>query len=290
MKNKVITLFILILFFTSGAAFAQSDEMPGILLSDIPSGEILRNDYFDGKSLWGYIDGGADVYLEYGFSKLRLQEVNYKNHHFKLEVYRMKDPQASFGIFSISRFKCIEPGSFSRFSCISNYQVQTAWDRYYISAINDNGTVEEVTLSKELVSIITGKIAQDSIEIPGFFRKRIFAPYLNELKLFHGKLGVQNGFPAWSDQFDRYGKFSMYILPIETSSGYAYVAKIKFSSAVDMKDFHEKAGFKNLSETLLSVSKNGILKAMRKTGDDELVYFETNFPSAEAGKFLKEID
>ncbi|MCU7511328.1 MAG: DUF6599 family protein [Bacteroidota bacterium] len=290
MKKKVFIAFILLFLAASAPAFCQTDEMPGINPQDLPSGEILRNDYFDGKSLWGYIDGGADVYLEYGFSRLRLQEVNYKNHHFKLEVYRMKDPQASFGIFSISRFKCSPADSLPGFNCISNYQTVAARDRYYISAINDNGTNEEIFLSKELVRIITGKIAQDSIEIPMLFQKDIFQPYMGELKLFHGKLGVQNGFPAWSDQFDRYGNFSMYILPIETSSGYAYIAKIKFSSAVDMKDFHEKAGFKNLPEALLSVSKNGILKAMRKTGDDELVYFETNYPSAEAGKFLKEID
>jgi hypothetical protein len=25
---------------------------------------------------------------------------------FKVEVYRMKDPEAAFGIFSVSRFRC----------------------------------------------------------------------------------------------------------------------------------------------------------------------------------------
>ncbi|MGE5354402.1 MAG: DUF6599 family protein [Acidobacteriota bacterium] len=290
MKKIAFTAFILFLLASTGRTFCQTDEIAGINPQDMPSGEILRNDYFDGKSLWGYIDGGADVYLEYGFSRLRLQEVNYKNHHFKLEIYRMKDPSAAFGIFSISRFKCAPSDSLPGLNCISNYQTLAAKDCYYISAINDNGTREEISLSKELVGIITSKITQDSIAVPGLFKKDVFQPYLGELKLFHGKLGVQNGFPAWSDQFDRYGKFSMYILPIETSSGYAYIAKIKFSSPMDMKDFQEKAGFKSLTSTLISVSKNGSLKAMRQTEADELVYFETNYPEAEAGKFLKEID
>lgn len=290
MKKKVLPVFILFLLFSSAPAFAQTDEMPGISTLDIPSAHILRDDNFDGKSLWGYIDGGADVYLEYGFSRLHLQEVNYKNEHIKLEIYRMKDPSAAFGIFSISRFKCRALDSISRFNCISNFQAQAAFNRYYISAINDNGTKEEAALSKELVGLIIKKITRDSIEIPQMFRSEVFQPYLNELKLFNGKLGVQNGFPAWSDQFDRYGKFSMYILPIETFSGYAYISKIRFSSSEDMKDFHEKAGFKTLSQALLSVSKNGILKALRQTDPDELVYLETNLPSAEAEKFLKSID
>lgn len=290
MKKKVFTAFILFLLAASAPAFAQADELPGISPSDIPSVEILRNDYFNGKALWGYIDGGADVYLEYGFSRLRLQEVNYKGHHFKLEIYRMNDPKASFGIFSISRFKCSSADSLPGLSCISNYQVQAARDKYYISAINDNGTKEETSLSREFVKIITGKIAHDSIEIPELFRKDVFKPYMGELKLFHGKLGVQNGFPSWSDQFDRYAKFSMYLLPIENSSGYAYIAKIKFSSPIDMKDFYEKAGFMNITGALISVSKNGVIKAMRQSGSDELVYYESDLPEAEAGKFLKAID
>lgn len=278
------------MLFLAAPAFALTDEMPGILPKDIPSGEILRDDYFDGKSLWGYIDGGADVYLEYGFSRLHLQEVNYKKEHIKLEIYRMKNPEAAFGIFSISRFKCQQTDPVSRFNCISNYQVQAARGSYYISAINDNGTPEEKSLCTELVKIIINKIAQDSIEIPPLFLKEAFKPYIGELKSFNGKLGLQNGFPAWSSQFDRYQKFSMYILPIETDSEYAYLTKIKFSSSEDMKDFHLKAGFMSLNQALLSVSKNGTLKALRQTGPDELVYFETNFKDALAEKFLEAIN
>lgn len=264
--------------------------MPGVSLKDIPSGEIKRDVYFDGKSLWGYIDGGADVYLEYGFSRLHLQEINYRKEHIKLEIYQMKNPEAAFGIFSVSRFKCLKEDSISRFHCLSSYQVQAARDRYYISAINDNGTPEEKALCKELVQVILNKIAQDSIKIPQLFLNELFQPYIGELKSFNGKLGVQNGFPAWSDQFDRYAKFSMYILPIENASNYAYLAKIRFSSSEDLKDFHTKAGFMTLSQALLSVSKNGVFKALKQTGPDELVYFETDFPDTKAEKFLKEID
>ena len=53
---------------------AQSD-IPRVTLSDIPGGVILRSEQFDGNSLWGYIDGGADIYLEYGFEKVRVEEI-----------------------------------------------------------------------------------------------------------------------------------------------------------------------------------------------------------------------
>lgn len=290
MKKKVITAFILFLLASFTQAFSQTQEMPGISKSELSSCEITRDDYFNGKSLWGYIDGGADVYLEYGFSRLHLQEVRFKNSRIKLEIYQMKDPQAAFGIFSISRFKCSSMDSALSFSCISDYQAQASLGSYYISAINENGTKEEKAFCTRLLQIVAGKIKGDSIQIPALFLREAFQPYTKELKFFNGKLGLQNGFPAWSDQFESYKNFSMYILPLETSKGYAYTAKISFSSPQDMKDFHEKAGFKNPSNALLSVSANGTLKALRQTGPAELVYFETNMPESEAQKFLKEID
>lgn len=290
MKKKVFTAIVLFLLAAPGYAFCQASEMPGISKSEISSGEITRDDYFNGKSLWGYIDGGADVYLEYGFSRLHLQEVSFNKSRIKLEIYQMKDPQAAFGIFSISRFKCSCSDSISRFSCISDYQAQASRGSYYVSAINENGTQEEKAFCIRLVQIITGKIGQDSIQIPALFLHEEFQPYIKELKFFNGKLGIQNGFPSWSDQFERYEKFSMYILPIETASGYAYISKIRFSSPEDMKDFHKNAGFMNPGSALISVSKKGITKAMKQSGPDELVYFETNLPESETEKFLKEID
>ncbi|MCU7497465.1 MAG: hypothetical protein HF314_02615 [Ignavibacteria bacterium] len=272
-------------------ALPQTDEMPGILPRDVPSGKITRNDFFDGKSLWGYIDGGADLYLEYGFSRLRIQEISFKEgQQIKLEIYRMKDPAAAYGIFSVSRFKCSQKDSLSRFSCISGYQVQAACGRYYVSAINENGTLQEQELCCSLVRLILGQIKEDSLEFPGLFQEKVFQPYINELKFFNGKLGVQNGFPAWSDQFDRYGKFSMYLLPIETPSGFINASKIKFSSDEDMKSFYENAGFLRADSALCSINREGVLKAVKKTAPLELVYFESNFPSGNLQEFIKAID
>lgn len=283
-------IFLTLFLFVFQTAVSAAGEMPGILPGDIPSGEITRNDFFDGRSLWGYIDGGADVYLEYGFSKLHLQEVTYKQKHAKVEIYQMKTPEAAFGIFSLYRYKCSPGDSLSRFSCVSAYQVQASRDRYYISVINDNGTPEEKELCMELAGIVLKKIAQDSIEIPAPFSNNIFRPYISGLKFFNGNLGIQNGFSAWAEQFDSYKKCSMYILPVETSAGYAYTGRIRFSDAGNMQDFLNKAGFKTADSKVNSIKKDGIMRSVKKTGPDELVYLETNLASREAEKFLGAID
>ena len=72
--KKLLTLLIFI--FSASIIFSQSEkEFPLLLDSDINGGKILRTSYYDGTSLWGLIDGGADIYLEYGFDKLLLQEI-----------------------------------------------------------------------------------------------------------------------------------------------------------------------------------------------------------------------
>lgn len=59
---------------------------------------------FRGDDLYLYIDGGAEIYEEYGFVEVLAQE--YKNAAgagLSLEIFRMKDPAAAFGMYSFKR-------------------------------------------------------------------------------------------------------------------------------------------------------------------------------------------
>jgi len=56
---------------------------------------------FKGEDLYLYIDGGADIYLEYGFAAVAVQD--YKGSAGKslsLEVFQMKDAAAAFGMYT----------------------------------------------------------------------------------------------------------------------------------------------------------------------------------------------
>ena len=105
MKN--IILFFVLLFAVSIQTSAQIDkDFPAPTADEAPAIKIIQEKYYDGNALWGHIDGGADLYLEYGFDKLLFQEIELNNIRFRIEYYRMKDPAAAFGIFSVSKFKC----------------------------------------------------------------------------------------------------------------------------------------------------------------------------------------
>ncbi|MBN2572132.1 MAG: hypothetical protein JXA68_08395 [Ignavibacteriales bacterium] len=61
-----------------------------------------EENFYVGEELFDYINGGADVYLEYGFKQVMVAK--YKNGRNKvyIDIYEMYDSSAAFGIFSLS--------------------------------------------------------------------------------------------------------------------------------------------------------------------------------------------
>ena len=78
-----------------------SGEVAGLTLSDTPQG-------YRGDDLYQMIDGGADIYHEYGFRQvLSAEYVDGRGKIIKLEMYEMESPAAAYGIYS---FKVGEGG------------------------------------------------------------------------------------------------------------------------------------------------------------------------------------
>ena len=145
------------------------EEVPGISLTDLPGIKIENSRTFPGDALWGYIDGGADIFLEYGFDKLKTQKINFSGETFTLDIYRMKDPEAAFGIFSVSHAPRCKSMDGYPYSCIAPYQVQVVKGRYYISVINETNSEEDQNFSVKLAKILAEKCSGSDFEIPSIF-------------------------------------------------------------------------------------------------------------------------
>ena len=79
------------------ALIPAAGEVPGWT----PRGEAQR---FDGEDLYVYIDGGAEIFNEYGFRRVIAQDFeNPGGAGIALEIYEMTDPAAAFGIYSFQR-------------------------------------------------------------------------------------------------------------------------------------------------------------------------------------------
>jgi hypothetical protein len=57
---------------------------------------------YSGRDLFTFIDGGADLFFEYGFRQAQALEYKHDGaESIMLEIYQMNDPAASFGIYSV---------------------------------------------------------------------------------------------------------------------------------------------------------------------------------------------
>lgn len=211
LMNKVLLFFILIQYaLSSYAQFSRS--IPSIGKEDIPGAKFSHQRTFKGESLYGYIDGGADLYLEYGFSEAAVRGFELGKSKIKVEIYRMDNPEAAYGIFSVSRFRCRNRPDFASFTCQNKYQLQICKGDYYISITNGSGTEEDSTISLVAGKVLSDKIDKQSADLSGFFPKVSKETIRNDSYLVKGRLGILNSLPDLDNYFKGAGGFTALIL------------------------------------------------------------------------------
>jgi hypothetical protein len=195
LKRGVIIFFLAC---TTVAAAAQA-SLSSMVLSELPGIEISKTRTFTAESLYGYMNGGAELYLEYGFDTLVVTEVASGGNDIKIESYRMKDDEAAFGIFSVSRFRCNGGPKLTDHQCRSAYQLQLCKGRYYISIINDTGTDAEQKTANEIAVYMTRYITDPPFDPVNFFEGRLDDETMKSAVLIRGPLGIYNGIPVLID-------------------------------------------------------------------------------------------
>jgi hypothetical protein len=289
MKSFIATTLFSFLFFLCGDVAAQS-MIPELTLRDIPDGEITRSEYFDGSALYGLIDGGADLYFEYGFTKALVQEIRWQGNTFRVEIYQMNDNMGAFGVFSISRRNQGQLDSMAQYASQTPHQIRIASGPLYISIANDGGTTLEQSLSRQLAQNIVGKIHASEFQSPKLFTTDLFKPFSNNLKLIRGKLGLQNGFPMWENLFDGISFSSMYILPITIQDTTITIAQIEFSDKKGIVTFHKLSGVPPGSKKEYSeIEADNTVKVIRNISPTKIIYFESNVKDERFARIKKYI-
>jgi hypothetical protein len=102
MKRTITSLLLMIMLGCLLMGEMESHlPQPGDLKDWEPSGEP---EYVKGDDLFLLIDGGAEIYHEYGFKQAIAQGFKMKNGKqgsgFNLEIYEMLDPEAAYGIYT----------------------------------------------------------------------------------------------------------------------------------------------------------------------------------------------
>lgn len=273
-RQTALLIAFLTLFVTT--ALAQIPLAPG----DIPGIEIIRSDTIKGKALWGLIDGGADIYFEYGFSNVTIQEILWENYRFKIEIYTMLSEEAAFGIFSVSHHRC-DPDNLSKWCCRTHYQIQLATGNCYISVVNDSGTLSAQDLSRRISQRILEKVDREAVILPPIFSDTVFQPHVYRIKFISGPLGLQNGYPSWDEKFSSIEKYKAYILPIEFDTVFITISMITFSKAEDVQQFLRNANVTEMTSDKLRMEKsNGKHQYYRNINPTSILYLESDMPDS----------
>ncbi|HUV00664.1 MAG TPA: DUF6599 family protein [Bacteroidales bacterium] len=208
--------FILLLFtlgFISSAGFSQVPvDFPAVTKKDLPDATFSTARTFAGSSLFGYINGGAELYLEYGFTSASVTEISFLGGKYKTEIFKMNNPEAAFGIFSVSRYRCLSMPPLSDFTCQTRYQLQICKGPYYISIINSAGNRSDSTASLRIGKIITDKIKETEIDLSSWLPGIPYETIQKNSLLARGRLGIVNGSPDLEDYFKGAAGYTAVIL------------------------------------------------------------------------------
>lgn len=282
---NIKSLFIVILT-TLTSAFAEEKPFPIIYANEIKGLDSVSTDYFDKDALFGYIDGGAELYLEYGFEKVAAQEFKVADEIIKADIYKMNSEYAAYGIFSVSVFNCKETNKIFKYDCVTPMQVLGIAANYFIMITNNSGSEKAKEMSAKIAEKLKEKIpdSPDRNKLIDNAAKNGFT-----CKFLAGKLAVQNACPDLSEYFADIQQFELFYLKHEEEKNYLNACMIQFKSEDDQNRFIKNCG---MGKVEFDENKNAelIINGVYKKINISKMYFafiESNFPKERVMELLK---
>jgi hypothetical protein len=113
---------------------------------------------FPGSELYGHIDGGAEIFFEFGFQEATVQR--YRSHAAELvvECYRMSDPLAALGIYLGKCGKETPDPGFAERHTAGRYQLMFVRDCYFVIVDNPAGTPALAAALAEFARFIAARL------------------------------------------------------------------------------------------------------------------------------------
>jgi hypothetical protein len=104
LKKRWWAIFLLPILML-GCSGGGSSGLQGFLPSSVKAQGIkIKKDgearIYDGKKLFDYMDGGAELYYEYGFEQACVQRYKAKEGEVTVEIYQMDTPAHAYGVYT----------------------------------------------------------------------------------------------------------------------------------------------------------------------------------------------
>jgi hypothetical protein len=238
---------------------------------DFPGAIVGKADSYDIASLLEYNET-ADVFIEYGFRSLIVQEINWDKAKIKVEVYLMMTPEAAFGIYSTSVLKCLQRDTLTGYDCNGKFQYQASYGNLYISVTSESGSDSARARYLPVARAVMKKNPQQVFQLPVPFDQPLLKKGRKNLVYVQGPLSLQNILFPWQDLFTGID-FGMYAMVVANPTSDIYFARIQFAIPDGVFRFLRLAGLMQGDAPVPNTSTNdGLYREFRQI-DSQTIYF-----------------
>lgn len=153
--SRLTTVFLL----SAGLGWAQSSipdarAFPGWKPDGAP-------DIYTQADLYGYMDGGAELFFEFGFQDLTVQKYLKGQDELTLEAYRMGDAEGALGIYLIRAGKETAVKGVEGRSTGDRYQFSACRGNFFFQVNNFKGDVKRIPDMIRLMNVALATLAKD---------------------------------------------------------------------------------------------------------------------------------
>jgi hypothetical protein len=256
--NLWLTIFLsLVLFLDSQNATSRAEEGLSALL---PTASEIDNwkrnldfEEYKGEDLFFYINGGAEIYHEYGFERVIVQDYQNRNgRSASLEVYKMSSADSAYGMYTFKSSGKGQELNVGHGCKLQDYYLNFWKGQYLVTITGFDAETETIDGLKSIANVVDKKIrTQANAEMPVIY-SRLPQEDLDaqSVKYFMGNLGLVNSYPfantdifkiqegikgTYSDGYD------IYILEYKN----AEASQMAFDSA--KKEFKDAVKYQNIT-------------------------------------------
>ena len=222
---------------------------PLVISRDLPGWEISDPDFYSAKELYGYINGGAELYLEYGFRQVTAQRCSKGSQELQVDVYEMVSSEAAFGMFSILRGSCENTLKDAEWSCLKPEQILFARDRYLVSVVPYDRKESTRAAAQDAAYALLQRIGKKDHRPNELFRTGPLSPGRSRTMYLHGPLALQSGLDGWTEPMSGIERFDMEYTVFGTKKNRTEAAIIRFRSRRDSEQFLKAKGVQDALST-----------------------------------------
>ncbi|MBR9975352.1 MAG: hypothetical protein KFF77_07205 [Bacteroidetes bacterium] len=230
---------IALLFLASRPAVAKPLQLTE---KDLPGWEVGAPERYSAKQLYGYINGGAEIYLEYGFRHVTGQRAAKDRHELQCDVYEMVNAEAAFGMFSTLRGRCGSTLPGTAWHCVTPEQILFTKGKYLVSIVPYDRSADTRNAAMKAARALVGRIRQADYRVPKPFRDAPFSTDQKSLRYLRGPLAMQNVLGDWLPWFNGIQRFDMYHVTVGDGGRRTEAAVIAFRSKRDADRFLSQSG------------------------------------------------